>query len=880
MLPKAPAVSTTLSTAGSLTRSILVSVAGLVAIGFVCIVSLLLLAAAGQDHVAAEASLRAIATALHAQRRQMLGTATDVAYWDEAVDNVHFTVNHEWTDAYFDEEYIDSMELDDIYVFGPGNRVTFSFCRDRDEAQAAALVDPDMLRLVDAARRVGNEDNPPSAIGLLKVGGTVVIAATSRIRYVEDSRSPPPEDSSILFLTRRLDAAGLERMQRDHSLEPMRVVAEDTRERGTRHLPLPAFANGSPLGFLAWRPERPGQALLRAAVLPLSGVGAIMLALLITIGRAARRAGKALDAGNDALQLARATLEQKVIERTAALQATQSRLQAIFENAAEGIFQVDQEGCYLGANPSMAAIFGYASVSEFLAEATDHTRHDAERREEFLRAMDSFGAVGDFISTARRRDGTTIWISQNARIVQGDDGRCYFEGMLSDITHRKRIEQQLVHEAMHDALTGLPNRKLFAERLGQALIRAASGGGRRPAVLLLDCDRFKLINDSLGHAAGDELLIGLAHRLSLCMRRADTLARLGGDEFAVLTEGDDDSPLRLAQRLQEACRRPFVLRGRDVHISLSIGTAILGDVPIEPNELLRNADIAMYEAKSRGRSTTVLFEWAMHSRVLDRLQIEYELRAAVAGDQLFVLYQPIVALADGSIAGFEALVRWRHPERGLIPPDAFIPVAEESGMIGTLGEEVLRKATAEMARWLRREDAPDRLFLAVNLSPLQLDDGKLPQRMAGILAESGLAPDRLKLEITETAIMANPIDVRETLAALDALGIRLCMDDFGTGYSSLSQLHSFPFDTLKIDRSFIARLSSGDEAVAIVRSILMLAENLGLSVVAEGIEDPLQREWLRAHGCAFGQGWLFARPLESAAVDALLSAQAENRASA
>ena len=454
---------------------------------------------------------------------------------------------------------------------------------------AAAESDLALRRFVGEARHA---DNQLTAVGgYLHLCDTLYFVAAGPLRYIDVSHSPSRDRSSVLLFAKRLEGAGLVELQAQFALAPLALTGSSEIDRaGLQSLPLSEAVSGKPLGFVGWRPELPAQDALRTAALPVAGLSLAMLTLLVLIALAARRAGRALDVTNEDLQQAHATLEQTVVERTAALREAEARLRGIFENAAEGIFQIGEDGRYLSANPAMAAIFGYGSVEAFLAEATDHTRHDDERRPEFLHGMQAFGRVSDFVSMARRRDGRTIWISQNARVVRREGEPAWFEGMLSDITHRKRIEEQLIHDALHDTLTGLPNRRLFEERLVQALARRAQCSRHGAAVLLLDCNRFKLINDSLGHAVGDQLLVALAQRLSLCVRRADTLARLGGDEFAVLMEDADVTPLRLAERLEEACRRPFVLHGRDVILSLSIGAAVPGDEAVGPTELLRNAD--------------------------------------------------------------------------------------------------------------------------------------------------------------------------------------------------------------------------------------------------------------------------------------------------
>jgi diguanylate cyclase (GGDEF)-like protein/PAS domain S-box-containing protein len=525
-------------------------------------------------------------------------------------------------------------------------------------------------------------------------------------------------------------------------------------------------------------------------------------------------------------------------------------------------------------------MFGFASPEELMAAAANPMFATAEGREQFFLEMARDGAVRDFVSEARRSDGSALWVSQNTRAIRDNDGRIvHYEGMVVDITDRKCAEERLIHQALHDPLTGLPNRSLFLHRLQHAIAGGRQGAAAGFALLFIDCDRFKVVNDSLGHLAGDRLLVMLGHRIAGCLRGGDTLARLGGDEFAVLIE--DAMPggaWALADRLHQACQRPIDLDDRQVFVSVSIGIT-LGSADYEsPSEMLRDADTAMFRAKARGRGTTAVFERGMHLEAVSRLQMETELRQALERGELRVHYQPIWLLAGNTIAGFEALVRWQHEERGLVfPPGEFIPIAEETGLIVPLGDWVLREACRQLAVWRQQFGTlADSLFMSVNLAPVQLGQSDLVDRTAAALDMANLSGRHLKLEVTETAMMGNPQDVQAKLTALHQLGIRLCIDDFGTGYSLLSQLQTYPFDTLKIDRSFIARIANGRECLEMVRTIVMLGRNLRLSVVAEGVETALQCEWLVAAGCTYAQGYFLSPPVEPQAATALLVGERED----
>jgi diguanylate cyclase (GGDEF)-like protein len=441
-----------------------------------------------------------------------------------------------------------------------------------------------------------------------------------------------------------------------------------------------------------------------------------------------------------------------------------------------------------------------------------------------------------------------------------------------DITETKRLEGELAHQAFHDSLTNLPNQALFRDRVEHALTRVQRQH-TRVAVLFLDLDNFKTVNDSLGHTVGDELLVAVTARLERCLRQGDTAARMGGDEFAMLLEDLEttEDATAIAERMIAALRRPFAIVGKEVFIGASIGVAFDAS-GAGTDQLLRNADLAMYTAKMRGRGRCQVFEPEMHIAAVERLEVEADLRRACERDEFRVHYQPIVDVRTGFIGAVEALVRWQHPTRGLLPPAGFIPLAEETGLIQEIGRKVLQEACLQVRAWQLELGTVPRLGVSVNLSPRQLTDPKLVADVAKALETAGLAAESLTLEITESAMMHDTETAVARLLELKALGVSLAVDDFGTGYSSLSYLQRFPIDSLKIDRSFVAGIDGDAEQSALARAIVRLAQTLQLHAVAEGVETATQLERLKELGCRYAQGFFLAMPQDAESLGVVLKA--------
>ena len=669
------------------------------------------------------------------------------------------------------------------------------------------------------------------------------------------------------------------------------------------------------------------------------------------------------------------------------------RYRSLFNNALEGIFLTTPDGRYIDVNPTLAHIYGFSTPRELISHFQD-IKHQLylkpERRDEFITTLERYNKVIGFESQVRKRNGTIIWISENARAVYDESGAIrYYEGTVMDITarklaeqeleiqrvffsqlfdnspqaiviidtqrnvvncnhgfeqlfgyramdiigfgmralivpeelmvecenvrntilggktvqcetqrrhsngtlipvdmigfpirvgstnngiiyiyqdisERKSFEEQITHQAFHDALTGLPNRTLFSERLERALERSRRRSELYYAVLMIDLNKFKAVNDSLGHPAGDQLLIEVAKRLSVCVRSVDTVARLGGDEFAIILEEFTarNELLKTARRMHSILCEPFSLHGNDITPGASIGIVPKIAEYATAEEVLRDADIAMYRAKQQGKGM-VLFDKQMRQELVESINLETELREALATGGLRLHYQPIVSVVDERLQGFEALVRWNHPLRGMVPPDRFIPLAEETGLIVDLGKWVIGEACRTLKNWQETFPRAQDLTMSVNVSCRQFVKPGLVEHVTEVLNQTGINPSSLKIEVTESVIMHDVDRAISELNKLRSMGVQIAIDDFGTGYSSLAYLRHIPIDHLKIDRSFISGIEEETkENDQIVRSIISLARSLGLGVIAEGVETRAQLERLRLLHCDRAQGFMFSRPVD------------------
>ncbi len=558
-----------------------------------------------------------------------------------------------------------------------------------------------------------------------------------------------------------------------------------------------------------------------------------------------------------------------------ALRESEERFRVLFEHSPDGVLLMDPHDPdvpwrIIECNDTACRMNGYTQ-EELIGKSVSALHSEIVESQTFAEHVERLRIGPDKLDLKhRRKDGTLFFVEAVSSLIRVG-GREMVLGIERDITDRKSLEEQLRHQAFHDPLTGLPNRALFLDRLEHAMVRGTRHGCS-VAVLFVDLDRFKPVNDSLGHEVGDELLTAVGRRLREGLRPEDTVARLGGDEFAVLIEDVEDTSdaTLVAERVGEVLRPALELRDREVVLTASIGVAVSRAGQRDPDELLRAADIAMYSAKRTGKGLYKVFEPSMGSRALELLELEADLHRALEREELRLHYQPKVELATGRIVGVEALVRWEHRMRGMVPPAEFIPLAEETGLILPLGRWILEQACREAREWQGRHRIGGPLEVSVNVSARQFGHPGLVGEVARVLEETGLDPKGLMLEITESVVMEDAESNVATLRELKDLGVRLAIDDFGTGYSSLSYLHRFPVDALKIDRSFVDGLGEESEDTTIVRSVISLAHALRLEVIAEGVENAEQVERLQALGCRLGQGYIFSRPLPSQELCALL----------
>lgn len=615
-----------------------------------------------------------------------------------------------------------------------------------------------------------------------------------------------------------------------------------------------------------------------AEALPDGGVPAVVVVLACAIlafsSRSSLRSPELVAALAIALVVLAMIRRMGIIRSEVAdLVKSEARFRALVQQSTDVTLIIDKEGSIRFASPAVATVFGRTPADvEGASLASLVHPDDAAALSRFLRAA---GAGENCVAEWRvRGEGDRwLWTENSSTNLLAEPAIAGIVVNTRDISERRTLESRLTHQAYHDALTRLANRSLFLNRVAHAISRAPRGH-KPSAVLFLDLDDFKKVNDSLGHAAGDELLVASASRLATCVRPGDTIARLGGDEFAILLEqiqGIDDA-VQIAERITNSLRNSFRVQNREVFVGVSIGIAEIS-TDLTPDDVLRNADLAMYFAKGSDKGRYAIYAPEMHEQLVDRLELEAELRAAVDADQIEIEYQPIVHLTTGELYGAEALVRWHHARRGDVAPSRFVAIAEETGLIVNIGRTVLRNACTQARQWRRERERARHLRLSVNLSGRHFQEPSIIDDVHDALRVSGLEPWALTLEITESVLMQRSDTTLEKLRALKSLGVMLAIDDFGTGYSSLGYLQRFPIDILKIDRTFVDAVGLEDADPVLVRAILALGRTLRIETIAEGIERVEQRDGLRTLGCQLGQGFFFSRSLKPADFDRRLTTE-------
>ena len=813
----------------------------LVATALLAIVLFVGYSASRQSHEARAQAVRAIRSALEAKVSEIGRTAQDYAWWNDAVRNLDHTLNPAWADSNVGLYIHATFGYDTTYVVDRGGRVRYCAldgirCGTSGHSMGGPIED-----LVDRARAIA-PDEPGTLATFLTVRDRLAMVGASPIT-VEPGTSlvQPDGPRPVLIYAQQLDGGFLERVGHDLGIAGLRIVPFEPAS--ANELPL-IGPDGVPVAFLTWQSPRLGRGfigeILPALVLSIVLIGCFTWHVL----RQARKAAQAVE-------------------------DSEARFRDVSHASSDWIWETDRSGRLVFLSERFHELTGRTPeaflgrpLADLLAEGPD-----AGGQRPLCRSMILGRPFRDLVCQVAHSSGQVRLLRFAGRPAIDRHGNFRgYRGTASDVTAGIAAERQARHLGLHDPVTGLPNRELLRRRLDHALEKR--GANRMVAVLLMDLDRFKSINDTLGHAAGDKLITLCARRLEACIQDSGTVARLGGDEFALVqTDLADTLETRtLCRRLLAVLQEPFDLAGHEVAVTGSIGVAFAPEDTSAADQLLQFADMALYRAKEDGRNAFRFFEPEMDGRQQARRALERDLRSAVARGDLEVHYQLQLQL-DGRgqrPVGVEALLRWQHPERGWVAPAEFIAVAEESGLILPLGEFVLRTACTQVAQW------PE-LSLSVNLSPVQFRHGDLVELVQDCLATSGLQPARLELEITESVLLRHPAGAIKTLSQLRELGVHIAMDDFGAGYSSLGYLQQFAFDTIKIDRSFIGAIETRNDAGAIVRAVVGLGRSLGIRTCAEGVETAEQLAFLEAEGCDQVQGFYFSHALPAHEISLLLA---------
>jgi diguanylate cyclase (GGDEF)-like protein/PAS domain S-box-containing protein len=826
------------------TRRIVVPMAGILIVAIVVVLGFLFVSADRQNKLEVEASTKLAQTALAVKTREVARNLKDYAVWEDAYNNLHLKVDTDWaaTDGNIGANIFEGLGYEMAFAINPSGKTVYAVIEGTPQDMDAFSAIPSGLKELLAKSR--NQAEPVT--GMLKSGDDVLIVAATTILPPSVDRASVAGDSlSTLVFAKKLNQSFLGKMGEEYLLSNLRFdTVEPAGAAASVHL---TSSDGRPLGAITWTPATPGYKLLPLLAPPLAITVIILGAFSVLVVRNIQRSTQALEAS------------AKTVEAYAqTLQESEARFKDVAEASSDWIWECDPRLQMMFLSTRFSDVTGIAAANVLGKTLSQFFQSDSgnDGWTRLLQETAERHAFRDLRCLYKDASGATRVCRLAGRPSYNASGQFVgFRGTATDITEEVEAQARASHLALHDALTGLPNRVLFRERLNAALA-SNDGNLSRVSVICLDLDHFKEVNDTLGHGAGDVLLRQLSQRLLGCVRSTDTVARLGGDEFAIIQVGVNQ-PLeseQLCRRLIEVVRAPFEIEEQELHVGVSLGIAVCEGTDNDPERLLKNADIALYRAKQAGRATYRIFEAQMDLELQERKSLEHDLRQAMLKNQLELHYQPLIDISTKKVAAVEALIRWRHPTRGIVSPIDFIPLAEETNLIVAIGEWVLETACRQALEW------PD-LRVAVNLSPVQFRNRELVEVVKDVLRRTGLQPERLELEITESVLINDVSSALATLTALKELGVKIAMDDFGTGYSSLGYLNSFPFDKIKIDKSFIGGMSDKDKSGAIVKSVISLGQSLNMVTTAEGVETAEQATFLKAEGCDQLQGYFFSRPV-------------------